>query len=556
MRRFYQQLNRWQVDSANRRWLFVPYDQLTSEIGPLSREHARELGIVVIENTWKASRRPYHKQKLALLLANLRHFAVEQASRGVAVRHVVAAVPYREALRPLVAELGPLRVMEPAERELRADLQPLIEEGGLQMIPHEGWLTTTAQFFASKSKGPGWRMDAFYRHVRRASGVLMKDGKPLGGKFSMDAANRQPWKNGPAAPPPPVSTPDDLTREVAELIETRFAHHPGRLDLRMLPARLEDAEALWDWAKRECLPLFGPYEDAMSVRSRSLFHTRLSALLNLHRLLPARVIREAEKLDIPLASKEGFIRQILGWREFVHHVHVATDGFRQLPDREVAVATAPGDAGYQRWAKQQWRASQLPGTADDGGAAPAFLGGTTPLPPAFWGQPSGLACLDEVVRGVWEEGYSHHITRLMVLANFATLLDVSPRELTDWFWAAYTDAYDWVVEPNVLGMGTFAIGDLITTKPYVAGAAYLHRMSDYCSHCRFDPKSNCPFTPLYWAFLGRHEPKLKDNDRLKLVLASWRKRPAGRRQQDNKVFEHVRRVLRDGKVLSPEGMPA
>jgi len=556
MRRFYQQLNRTALASANRRWLFVPYDQLAGQIGPLGRENPRELGIVVIENTWKASRRPYHKQKLALLLANLRHFAVEQASRGVAVRHVVAAAPYCEALRPLVAELGPLRVMEPAERELRVDLQPLIDEGGLQVIPHEGWLTTTAQFFASRSKGGAWRMDAFYRHVRRASGILMKDGKPLGGKFSMDAANRQPWKNGPAAPALPVFTPDDLTGEVAELIETRFAHHPGRLDLRMLPASREDAEALWDWAKRECLPLFGPYEDAMSARSRSLFHTRLSALLNLQRLLPARVVNEAENLDIPLASKEGFIRQILGWREFVHHVHVATDGFRRLPDREIAVAASPGDAGYQRWANPQWRASHHPGAADEGGAMPAFLGGTTPLPPAFWGQPSGLACLDEVVQGVWEEGYSHHITRLMVLANLATLLDVSPRELTDWFWVAYTDAYDWVVEPNVLGMGTFAIADLITTKPYVAGAAYLHRMSDYCRECRFDPKSSCPFTPLYWAFLGRHEAKLRHNDRLKLVLAALRKRPAHRRRRDAQVFEHVRSALRDGEALNPAGMPA
>ncbi|MCG3154793.1 MAG: (6-4) photolyase [bacterium] len=556
MRRFYKQLNRTPLASTNRRWLFVPYDQLAGQIGPLGRENPRELGIVVIENTWKASRRPYHKQKLALLLANLRHFAVEQASRGVAVRHVVAAAPYCEALRPLVAELGPLRVMEPAERELRVDLQPLIDEGGLQVIPHEGWLTTTAQFFASRSKGGAWRMDAFYRHVRRASGILMKDGKPLGGKFSMDAANRQPWKNGPAAPALPVFTPDDLTGEVAELIETRFAHHPGRLDLRMLPASREDAEALWDWAKRECLPLFGPYEDAMSARSRSLFHTRLSALLNLQRLLPARVVNEAENLDIPLASKEGFIRQILGWREFVHHVHVATDGFRRLPDREIAVAASPGDAGYQRWANPQWRASHLPGAADEGGAMPAFLGGTTPLPPAFWGQPSGLACLDEVVQGVWEEGYSHHITRLMVLANLATLLDVSPRELTDWFWVAYTDAYDWVVEPNVLGMGTFAIADLITTKPYVAGAAYLHRMSDYCRECRFDPKSSCPFTPLYWAFLGRHEAKLRHNDRLKLVLAALRKRPAHRRRRDAQVFEHVRSTLRDGEALNPAGMPA
>ncbi|MDZ7266926.1 MAG: cryptochrome/photolyase family protein [candidate division KSB1 bacterium] len=556
MSRFYQQLNRWQIDPANRRWLFVPYDQLTAEIGPLSREHPRELGIVLIENTWKAGRRPYHKQKLALLLANLRHFALEQAARGVAVRHLVTAAPYREALRSLLPELGPLRVMEPAERELRVDLQSLVEEGGLQVIPHEGWLTTAAQLQESRNQRSCWRMDAFYRHVRRATGILMQNGKPVGGKFSMDAANRQPWKNGPPAPEPPIFTPDEITREVAGLVESCFAHHPGRLDLRLLPATRADAEVLWHWAKRECLPFFGPFEDAFSARSRSLFHTRLSALLNLHRLLPARVVREAAELDIPLASKEGFIRQILGWREFVHHVHTLTDGFRKPGRTAIPIAATPGDAGYQRWAGRSWPVSASDDPGLDGGAAPAYFAGTTPLPPAFWGRPTGMACFDDIVQAVWQEGYSHHITRLMVLANLATLLDVAPRELTDWFWVAYTDAYDWVVEPNVLGMGTFAIGDLITTKPYIAGAAYLDRMGDYCSRCRFDPKSTCPFTALYWAFLDRHEAKLRTLDRLKLVLASLRKRPVARRQRDARVFEYVRRTLCDGEVLMPTGVPA
>jgi deoxyribodipyrimidine photolyase-related protein len=298
---------------------------------------------------------------------------------------------------------------------------------------------------------------------------------------------------------------------------------------------------------------FGPYEDAMSTRSRSLFHTRLSALINLHRLLPQRLVEETAKMDLSLPSQEGFIRQILGWREYVHHVHDATDGFRKLP-AGTATAEIPSAAGYQRWSGKAWPVSSLQ-NQPDGGATPSILGSETPLPPVYWGKKSGLACLDHVVAEVWEEGYSHHITRLMVLANIATLLDVSPRELTDWFWAAYTDAYDWVVEPNVLGMGTFAIGDLITTKPYISGAAYIHRMSDYCSACAFDPKKNCPITPLYWAFLARHEKILKNNQRLQLVMASMRRRDKAQHKRDDKTFQYLRETLAKGESVKPENLP-
>jgi deoxyribodipyrimidine photolyase-related protein len=183
---------------------------------------------------------------------------------------------------------------------------------------------------------------------------------------------------------------------------------------------------------------------------------------------------------------------------------------------------------------------------------PSVLGASGPLPPVFWGSPSGLACLDRVVADVWAEGYSHHITRLMVLANLATLLDVSPRELTDWFWVAYADAYDWVVEPNVLGMGTYAVGDLMTTKPYVSGAAYIARMSDYCESCAFDPATTCPITRLYWAFLARHEVRLRDNPRLRLPLQALRKRPAARREEDARTFQQVRSALGAGRTLSPQ----
>ncbi|MFM7734762.1 MAG: cryptochrome/photolyase family protein, partial [Alphaproteobacteria bacterium] len=297
---------------AGRRWIFVPYDQVSSAIGPLSREPARELGIVLVESADKAGRRPYHRRKLALVLANLRHFALEQAARGVAVRHVATAGGYADGLRDVFAETGPLRVMRPAERELRHELAPLVADGSLVEIPHEGWLTTPAQFAAAG--GPPWRMDAFYRVVRRETGILMERGKPVGGRFSFDVENRKPWRGDPPAPTQLTFPCDDVKEEVRELVERRFASHPGRLALARLPATAADAEAQWAWAKRECLPWFGPFEDAMSRDEPALFHAGISPLLNLHRLLPSRVVADAVALDLPIASQEGFVRQVLGWR--------------------------------------------------------------------------------------------------------------------------------------------------------------------------------------------------------------------------------------------------
>ncbi len=530
---FARELAERQPDPARRgggarRWCYVPYDQLHDGLGLLSREDPRDLGVVLVENPGKAARRPYHRQKLALVLTNLRHFALEQAERGVAVRYLVAdASGYAGALASAARELGPLSVCEPAERELRSELAPLVGEA-LRLEPHGGWLTTVEQFRRAHAKTPAgpFRMDAFYRLVRRELGVLMERGQPIGGKLSFDAENRRPYRGAPPPPEAPRFVPDDVTREVGELIERAFAAHPGQLELSTLPATRAEAEVLWRWALQQCLPTFGPFEDAMSTRSSGLFHTRISALLNLHRLLPSRVLAEALAAPIPLASKEGFVRQLLGWREFVRHVHGATDGLRQL--RGTATAT---EAGH---------------------AAPSFLGAQRPLPPVYWGRaPSGLACLDHVVADVWREGYSHHITRLMVLGNLAALLEVSPRQLTDWFWVAYTDAFDWVVEPNVLGMATFAAGDLMTTKPYIAGSAYLDRMSDYCKTCAFSPKRDCPITPMYWAYLERHAEALADNPRMLVPLAALRKRAATARAQDRRTFERVSAALAEGRALTP-----
>ncbi len=540
-----------------RRWLYVPYDQLSDRIGPLARERPAELGIVMVESPWKAARRPYHQQKLATVLTNGRHFLREQEARGVAVKLLTAQGPYADTLGPFARRVGGLRVMEPAERELRGDLAPLIDAGHIEVVPHEGWLTTREQFRASTA-GPPWRMDAFYRGARKALRVLVTaDGKPVGGKWSFDPENRKPYRGDPPVPPPLTFNVDAITAGVVDLIRTKFAAHPGELHPEHIPASLADADALWAHAKSARLPFFGPYEDAMAQRETQLFHTRISALLNLHRVLPRTLITDVAAMDLPLASQEGFIRQILGWREYMHHVHVETDGFRELgkwarpPARSSRRATGPGDGGYARWAGHAW-----PTASGDGGACPSVLGADRGVPPAYWGTASGFACLDGVVGDVWREGYSHHITRLMVLSNLAMLLDVSPRELTDWFWVAYTDAYDWVVEPNVLAMGTYGCGDIATTKPYIAGSAYIDRMSDYCGGCAFDPDTTCPITRLYWAYLARHEEKLEGNQRLLPVLRGLPRRSAEERALDAKTFDLVSAALDTGKRLTPAALAA
>lgn len=507
------------ADPQSRRWLYVPYDQLSDGIGPLSRLPPESVGIVLIETRHKPARRPYHKQKLALLLTNMRHFALEQARRGVAVRYLHGDAPYAEFLRQQAAELGPLECMDPAERELRAELQPLFDQGLLERIPHEGWLSREADF-AKAGKGP-FRMDAFYRHLRKRTGILMQDGKPVGGRFSFDGDNREPWRGDPPAPEPPSFPSDPIKEEVLALVSEHFAHHPGRLDGTQIPGTLAQARSLWAWAQRACMTHFGPFEDAMSTRSRGLFHTRISPLLNLHRLLPAQVLSDALTLDIPLNSKEGFVRQLLGWREFVRHIHRVTDGMRRF----------------------------------QGQALSDPLSRSAPLPPGYWeGAPTGLECLDREVAAVWETGWTHHIPRLMVLANIATLLDVDPWALSDWFWVGFIDAFDWVVEPNVVGMGSFGVGELMTTKPYVSGANYIHKMGDACAQCAFHPKKTCPLTPMYWAFLARHRALFSENHRMNIVVSSLGRRSVEKQAEDQRVFEVVHAALQAGERLTPRNL--
>ena len=528
------------ADIAARRWVYVPYDRYTDRTGPLTEQPPEHTGIVIVESTAKALRRPYHKKKLVVLISNMRHFALEQAARGVKVLYHFSPTSHGQALLQLQRErsLPTLTCMTPAERELRLDLYTAIDSGlRMSFVEDTTWASTTADFLAvygPYKEGKSFVMDRFYRRMRQQTGILMANAKPVGGKFSFDADNRNPYKGQIPIPRPPAFPPDAVTEEVIAMVEATYPHHFGAIDSFNLPCTQADCDAFWRFALTDLLPHFGPFEDAMRDDELQLFHSKTSVLLNLGRLLALDLIRDvAHAADhglIPLASAEGFIRQLLGWREFMRHLHGQTDGYRLL------AAHVPQE---QRTGPQETSPDQTPEAARAytppdpyAGAIPSALGANLPLPAVYWGVPSGLHCVDTVVKQVIDEGWSHHITRLMVLSNLANLCGFSPRELTDWFWFAYIDAYDWVVEPNVLGMATYADGGLTATKPYVSGAAYINKMSNFCGHCRYDPKKTvtedaCPFTALYWTFLERNQEALGNNFRLQMPYTSLRKKSPG-----------------------------
>ncbi|MGD8415329.1 MAG: cryptochrome/photolyase family protein, partial [Candidatus Latescibacterota bacterium] len=370
-------------------WTLVAPDQLTDRVGPLKSADPSSTGVILIESLWWAKRRPHHKQRIAFVFSNLRHFAAELEQAGFEVRYLQTAEPHGVAAAEAISKLGSsVTMMEPASRELRVELEPLVASGDIRMVANETWLTSR-QMFEESQDGPPWLMDRFYRHVRKTTGLLMQDGEPVGGKFSFDHENRDPWHGNPPAPEPPTFERDEIKEEVCNMVERLFDQNPGRLNPDRLPASRVEAEAAWSWALENALPQFGPYEDAMSSASSTLFHTLISPLINLSRLLPHEVLDDALESRIPLQSLEGFVRQVIGWREFVKHVHDATDGFRNVAGE--TITTAPesdpsSPAGLDR------------------GAQPNYLRNELPLPPAYWGEPSGLNCLDTVVEDVLAEG--------------------------------------------------------------------------------------------------------------------------------------------------------
>ena len=480
-------------DRRPSRWVLIGYDQLRPD-HPLLTGPSADTGVIYIETAAKPARRPYHAQKLVLLIAALRHDALARGRAGHPVSHHVSNQWYDGALEEVRVRHG-LDVVEtlaPAEAEVREALDRL---PWVRQHPNSLFVTDAAFYRRVFAGAATRRLESFYRAARRATGLLMDGAAPAGGRWNLDADNRRTWRGEPAVPPLPRFPPDAITAEVMTLVRDRYPRAFGAVGGFAWPVTAAAAEQAADAFFATQLAAFGPFEDAMADHEPVLFHSRLSASINLGHLDPLALCRRAEAAwrrgEVPLASAEGFIRQIVGWREFVRHVF---DEYR-------AVYTGGTNA----------------------------LDARLPLPAWYWGEPSGLRCLDRTVRTVIDSGYSHHITRLMVLSNLATLLGVDPHALNAWFWTAYVDAYDWVVTPNVVGMGTYADGGLCASKPYVSSGKYLQRMGpSLCAACRYDPAATtgataCPFNHLYWDFLERHRDRLSANARMAVPLAALRR---------------------------------
>jgi deoxyribodipyrimidine photolyase-related protein len=445
----------------------------------------------------------HHKQKLVLVLAAMRHFARSLQALGIRVEYIRLDDPDNtgaltsEILRA-AARLLPDRIIVTEPGEWR--VQTLLEDAAsLTGLPVE--LRADDRFFASRARFAawargrrGWRMEHFYREMRREHAILMEGDSPAGGEWNYDAANRHRLPKGMSAPTRLRFAPDALTREVMALVEQRFGDHFGSIAEFGWPVTRTDALlALQDFIT-EGLPGFGDYQDAMRAGAPFLYHSLLSPALNLGLLSPREVCHAAEAAwyagQAPLNAVEGFVRQILGWREYVRGV-------------------------YWTWMPEYAERNAL--QAD------------RRLPEFYWTGETPMRCLREVIADTARHAYSHHIQRLIVTGNFALLAGVVPREIERWYLAVYADAFEWVEMPNTLGMAVFADGGQMASKPYAASGAYINRMSDFCSGCVYDvslktgPKA-CPFNYLYWAFLIRNRERLSANPRLAMpyrTLAAW-----------------------------------
>lgn len=452
------------------------------------------------------------QQRTALFLSAMRHFAAGLRSEGIALHYRQLQEPDNTGslaaeLAAAIARLQPSGVVavQPGEWRLEQMLQQVAAAAGLPLtlLEDRHFLCSHARFAAhARSRGrAGLRMEYFYREERARLGILMEGGQPCGGAWNFDARNRHAFgAAGPGFLPAATAfAPDALTREVIALVRERFANHPGTLDAFDWPVtRAQALQALEDFIAHR-LPLFGHWQDAMWTGEPVLYHARISAALNLKLLDPREVVDASVQAwrqgAVPLPAAEGFIRQILGWREYVRGIYWA------------------GMPGY------------LEHNALDARLA---------LPAWYWSGDTPMRCLREVITQTLRTGYAHHIQRLMVTGLYALLLGVEPRQVHQWYLAVYVDAVEWVEAPNTIGMSQYADGGLMASKPYIASGRYIEGMSDYCRGCKFQPgqrtgEAACPFTTLYWDFLDRHAGMLLANPRMAPQVRNLQRLPSRER---------------------------
>nr|WP_294507085.1 cryptochrome/photolyase family protein [uncultured Rhodopila sp.] len=480
-------------------------DQVSPEIAALEGLDPRHDVVLMAEVLDECTYVPHHLKKIVLVLAAMRHFARALAARGVRVRYVTLDDPdntgsLRGEVGRAIAALQPRQVVttEPGEYRVLQDMLGWAD--AVEIRPDTRFVCSIADFRRWAGGRNGLRMEFFYRDMRRRTGLLITpDNEPEGGRWNFDAENRKRLPESVAVPDAQGFVPDAATAEVIELVRRRFTNGFGELDGFRFAVTAKDARAGLDDFIARRLPGFGDWQDAMHSGQPVLFHAVISPALNIGLLDPTAVCRAVETAwrsgRVPLNAAEGFIRQIIGWREYVRGIY-----WLRMPEY---------------------------------GALNA-LGATRALPEFYWSGRTDMACIRHVVGQTRQDAYAHHIQRLMVTGNFALLAGLHPDAVDEWYLSVYADAYQWVEMPNTRGMALFADGGVLGSKPYAASGAYINRMSDYCRGCAYEVKDAtgpraCPFNFLYWDFIARHAERFASNVRMSMPLRNWERMPAERR---------------------------
>lgn len=505
-----------------RHLILVLGDQLSLDNPALADFDTDQDRILMVEAAGEASHVWSHKARIALFLSAMRHFAQLLQQQGMTVTYLTLGqhpyVSLQAAWRAHIDQWRPQKIIvcEPGEYRLLQDIQQCAADSDTLLAVRDDthFLCSQADFRRWSKGAKTLRMEFFYRWMRKQHAVLMQQGEPAGGVWNFDADNRQPFgKAGPGnIPPAPLFALDAITQQVLADVEQHFGGHPGLLQHFCWPVTREQALLLLADFIQYKLADFGVHQDAMWAAPQAsmwqndiasgafLWHSLLASSLNLKLLHPREVIAAAEQAYVaghaPLASVEGFIRQILGWREFIRGVY-----WLDMP--------AMAQANHYRHER--------------------------PLPSWYWTGDTHMNCLRHTIRQTLEYGYAHHIQRLMITGMFGLLAELNPREVEAWYLAVYVDAVEWVELPNTGGMALHASGGRFTSKPYVASGAYIKRMSNYCNGCRYQPElktgvNACPYTTLYWNFLIRHQDALAQNPRTALMVT------------------HVNKMTEDGKL--------
>jgi deoxyribodipyrimidine photolyase-related protein len=515
-----------------RRLVLILGDQLDRQAAVFDDFDAETDALWMAENAEEATQVWCHKRRLAFFFSAMRHFRDEQRQRDRFVHyHELGRRPsddrggsFSEILSRDVKRLHPdkLIVTQPGDLRVQRILERTAEDLEVELeIREDRHFFVTPDAFREWAEGKKQLvMEHFYRALRRRTGLLMRDdGKPAGGEWNFDKENRKTFgKHGPGELPSPRRfRPDDTTQAVIDMVAARFADHPGSLEGFDLPVTHDEALSALRNFVAERLPRFGAFEDAMWSGEPTLYHSRLSAAMNVKLLDPKfcldKVVTAYENGDAPINSVEGFVRQVLGWREFIRGVY--------------------------------WL--HMPGYAERN----ALECGDRDVPPFFWDGETDAACMADCMSALIQNAWLHHIPRLMVLGQFSMLLGVHPYKFHAWHMAMYVDAVDWVSLPNALGMSQHGDGGVVGTKPYCASGNYIDRMSNYCGQCRYDPKQAtgedaCPFTTLYWDFLDRHHDRFENNRRMTLQLRNLERKSDDERKEIRHQGDRIRKRIDGG----------